>query len=57
MASCGIVCSSTNATFVIFFVAAAVAFFIASGTSAAFPEPIPTLPFLSPTTTVAAKRN
>ncbi|CCY46376.1 ribosomal protein [Firmicutes bacterium CAG:822] len=57
IASCGIVLPPTIATLVTFLVAAATAFLIAVGTSAAFPEPIPTRPLRSPTTAVAAKRN
>ena len=40
-----------------FLLAFSEAFLIASGTSFAFPVPKPTLPFLSPITTNAAKRN
>ena len=54
-ASCGIV-PLTIETFTTFFVAAATAFFIASGTSLALPVPIPTRPLRSPTATVAEKR-
>ena len=56
IASWEIVLSSTNLTLTMFLVAAETAFLIASGTSFALPVPRPTLPFLSPTTTVAEKR-
>ena len=44
---------STRLTVITFFSAALIAFEIAFGTSLAFPVPKPTLPFLSPTATVA----
>ena len=44
---------STIGTSIRFFLASSIAFFIASGTSAAFPLPTPTCPFSSPTTTTA----
>ena len=50
--SCGIVVP-TIGTSIKFFLASSIAFLIASGTSAAFPFPIPTCPFSSPTTTTA----
>src|SRR5699024_6646615 len=46
----------TIGTLIKFFFASSIAFLIASGTSSAFPWPNPTCPFLSPTTTIAAKR-
>ena len=50
--SCGTVVPTTG-TSTIFFLALSIAFFIASGTSPAFPFPTPTCPFSSPTTTTA----
>ena len=50
--SCGTVVS-TIGTSTKFFLASCIAFFIASGTSAALPFPTPTWPFSSPTTTTA----
>ena len=44
---------STIETSTKFFLASSIAFFIASGTSAAFPFPTPTCPAPSPTTTTA----
>jgi hypothetical protein len=46
----------TNGTVTKFFFALSIAFLIASGISAAFPVPQPTLPFWSPTTTSATNR-
>src|SRR5690625_2736702 len=53
--SCGIVVPTIGTSTRPFF-ALSIAFLIASGTSSAFPMPKPILPFLSPTTTTAAKR-
>ena len=56
IASWETVLSSTKSTLIMLFVAFTIAFFIASWTSFALPVPRPTLPFPSPTATVAAKR-
>src|SRR5699024_451951 len=53
--SCGIVVPTIGTSTRPFF-ALSIAFLIASGSSSAFPMPKPILPFLSPTTTTAAKR-
>ena len=54
--SCGIVVP-TIGTRIKFFFASPIAFFIASGTSAAFPFPTPICPASSPTTTIALNLN
>ena len=53
--SCGIVVFIIG-TSTKLFLASSTAFLIASGISIALPVPIPTFPFLSPTTTTALKR-
>ena len=54
--SCAIVRLSIRFTLIKFLLADWIAFLTASGTSLALPIPTPTVPFLSPTTTVAEKR-